>query len=349
MSETKLELYFFFTVFIVALAVVGYIFLPFIGSLALALVLAVLGAPLYEFLYKSVKSETISALLVVLLMVCCVLVPASFLLILLLNEIQQVMGFIAYEAPFSSWSPLFSVFIHKLVGIFPFLASFDYTSVLQSFVQTVGTKVTAGLSGLLDAVLGFFVAIFSLFYFLKDGKRFVKKLIELSPLTNNEDVKIMQKIRLVSRSLIRGTFLVALLQGFLMGAGFFLFGLPNPVLWGTITAFCSLIPSVGTGIVAFPMFLYLLVTGHVFLSLLFFVWGIVFVGFVDNLVRPFLMGHDADMHPLLVLLSVLGGVVVFGVSGILIGPLFFGLLMAFTDIYLVKIQKLHTQKYESGV
>jgi predicted PurR-regulated permease PerM len=223
----------------------------------------------------------------------------------------------------------------------PMFSSVDVGSMARSALLNLGSHTVTMLTNTASAMFKLFVAVFALFYFLKDGRRFVQAFIELSPLTDDEDTQIVQKLRAVSRSLIRGTLVIAVLQGSLTGLGFLLFGVPNPVLWGSVAAIGSLIPTVGTGIVAIPAVIYLLLGGHTVAAVGFTAWGLIVVGFSDNMLRPYLIGNSVHIHPLFVLLSVLGGIALFGVAGFLLGPLTFGLMVALSEIYKVKIKEIH--------
>ena len=193
-------------------------------------------------------------------------------------------------------------------------------------------------------MLKFVVAIIALFYFVKDGRSFLSEIVKLSPLKDSEDVMIVRKLDRVTHSLIRGTLVIAVLQGLLVGLGFLVFGVPNPVLWGSLAAIGALIPTVGTGIVTAPAIVFLAFSGHLAEAVGLFAWAMLVVGLVDNIIGPKLIGSAAKIHPLFVLLSVLGGISLFGIAGFLLGPLIFGFLMALAEIYKVKIKEMHSRE-----
>jgi len=340
MSEAKLEAYFFTTLFIGVLLLTAQLLLPFVGALALAIVLASLGKPLYDRINKRLERNGVSAFLVVLIMTGVVLVPATVLFFLLVGEVKSIAQAVAHLqiGTLSGRVALLDARIHQL---FPMVASVDIGAFVQSSVQNLASYAVTMLTGAASAFLELFVVIFAFFYFLKDGDKFVKTFIQLSPLTDDEDAQIVHKLNAVTRSLIRGTFVIAILQGILMGVGYFVFGVPNQVLWGFVAAIASLIPSVGIAIVTIPAVLYLIAIGHSVAAVGLGVWGFLLVGLIDSLVVPYLIGNSVHIHPLFVLLSVMGGLVVFGVAGILLGPLIFGLLVALSEIYRVKIKEIH--------
>jgi len=330
-----LEWYFFLTIFIVTGLVVGNMFLPFLGALTVALVLAVLGVPVYHALLPWIHSRSLAAFAVTMLIFAAVVLPASILGSLLVQEVRGLASYVlALDA--GQVLPMVKVWEAHLVDLVPGLQTVDYTTVLKDAAQVVARGVGGALSNTAHILFSIFVALFALFYFIRDGERFVEEAVTLSPLSDVEDRQIAKKIGEVSRSLIRGTLLVAVIQGVLTGVGLWIAGVPNPVLWGSVAAIGALIPNVGTGLVNVPAMLYVFFTGSWLQFGFLVVWAVVVVGFSDNLMRPFFIGQGTNIHPLFVLLSVLGGVVVFGMVGLLLGPLLFGLLVALADIYKVK-------------
>ena len=171
------------------------------------------------------------------------------------------------------------------------------------------------------------------FFLLKDGGKLKQKIISLSPLTKDEDEAIIKKIALSINSVIRGNLLIAVLQGISTSIGLTIVGVPNPIVWGTLAAVGALIPGVGTTIVLLPAIGYLYFTGQVIGAVGLLVWGILAVGMIDNFLGPKLVGKGAGLHPLLVLLSVLGGLILFGPIGFILGPLVISLLVVLLDIY----------------
>lgn len=340
MSEAKLEAYFFTVLLLLALVVVAIIFYPFIGSLALALVLATLVAPFHDYVKGRIHNKTLSALIVTTIVTCAIILPTIGLVILLIDEIRSITASLA-DYNFQVIPDFVGVYQAKFIETFPLASSFDFGGVLQNSLNDIGAHFTKVATGATSMALKFFVAIIALYYFIKDGKKFVHEIVHLSPLDDAEDRAIVTKIDRVTHSLIRGTLVIAVLQGLFVGVGFLLFGIPNPVLWGSMAAVSALIPTLGTGIVTAPAIMYLFATGHIAAAIGLTAWSIFIVGWVDNIIGPKLIGSGAKIHPLFVLISVLGGLALFGIAGFLLGPLIFGFLVALAEIYKVKIRKLH--------
>jgi predicted PurR-regulated permease PerM len=137
---------------------------------------------------------------------------------------------------------------------------------------------------------------------------------------------------------IKGYLLVAIAQGTLMGIGLWIFGIPNPAFWGMVTGFASLIPTIGTGLVSIPSIIYLFVNGHTGAGIGLLLWALCAVGLIDNLLNPYIVGRSVEIHPMLILFSVLGGVAMMGPIGIILGPLAISFIFAVTSVYSSEIK-----------
>jgi len=181
--------------------------------------------------------------------------------------------------------------------------------------------------------MGAFIFLVALYYLLKDGQKLKVAIIALSPLSDTDDETISQKLRGAINAVMKGSLLIAFIQGVLTSAGFAIFGVPNAILWGSVAVIAALIPGIGTALVLIPAILFLFITGEMFSGVGLIVWGVVAVGLVDNFLGPKLVGHGMQLHPLIILLSVFGGIGFFGPIGFLLGPLAISLLFVLIDIY----------------
>ena len=172
-----------------------------------------------------------------------------------------------------------------------------------------------------------------MFSFLKDGEKWTKSFITLSPLSDANDEKIMNRLSQAVNGVMLGYLFIALVQGILMGVGLAIFGIPHPALWGVIAAVLSLIPVFGTALVSVPSILFLFATGQVTQAIGLLVWAVVVVSMVDNFLSPFFVSKKINISPLLVLFSIMGGISLLGPVGILMGPLSLTLLFTLIAIY----------------
>ncbi len=158
--------------------------------------------------------------------------------------------------------------------------------------------------------------------------------VVLSPLSHEDDEILFGRLERAINSVIKGNLSIALIQGIIAAVGFTIFGLPNSVIWGTLTAFAALIPGVGTSLVVIPAVIYLFFASGMFPAIGLLVWGVLAVGLIDNFLGPKLIGSGMRLHPLFVLFAVLGGISLFGAIGIFLGPLTLAFLVALVSVYL---------------
>jgi predicted PurR-regulated permease PerM len=213
----------------------------------------------------------------------------------------------------------------------------DILARLAGVASSVGNFVVRGLSsatsGTVAFFLQFFVFLYALFFFIKDGHVVLSKALYYLPLSDKEEARLVGNFQSVSRATIKGTLVIGVVQGVLAGIGLAVAGIDGAVFWGTVMVVLSIIPAVGTSLVWIPAAIYLAATGHTLAAVLLAVYCGLVVGSMDNVLRPRLVGKDTKMPDLLILLSTMGGLFVFGVSGIIIGPIVAALFLTIWDIY----------------
>lgn len=187
--------------------------------------------------------------------------------------------------------------------------------------------------GTLSFFLQLFVMLYALFYFLADGPAILARILHFVPLTPEDQDELLERFVSVGRATLKGTLLIAIIQGALAGLAFWAVGVPAAAFWGTVTAVGSIVPAVGAAIVWVPMVIYLLIAGHAGAATALFLWGVLVVSTADNFLRPRLVGRDARMADLMVLLSTLGGFVLFGAAGFIVGPIVAALFVTVWHLY----------------
>jgi predicted PurR-regulated permease PerM len=214
---------------------------------------------------------------------------------------------------------------------------------LGQFIISKGASFLGNAATLLT---DFFIMMFIVFYLVRDGANMVERMRYYSPLQKKQEDKILQSARMVSRSVLMGSFLTALCQGIVGGIGLMIVGIPG-LFWGTVMGFASLIPVVGTALIWGPAAIYLALLGK-WTSFFFLIgWSILLVGSIDNFLRPFLMRGEAKMSPFYIFLAILGGVQYFGLAGVLYGPLILSFVTIMFYIYGVEYHdELLAQKVE---
>lgn len=178
-----------------------------------------------------------------------------------------------------------------------------------------------------------FVLLYTMFFFLIDGERLLGKILYYLPLEDSDEMRMLDKFTSVTRATLKGTAVIGLIQGTLAGAAFAVVGIPSAVFWGTVMAVLSFIPGIGSALVWVPATLILMGGGHWGRGLALGSFCAVVVGSVDNFLRPRLVGKDTQMHELMILFSTLGGISMFGVLGVIIGPIIAALFVTVWEIY----------------
>jgi predicted PurR-regulated permease PerM len=179
----------------------------------------------------------------------------------------------------------------------------------------------------------FFIFLYVMFFFLKDGRLILEKILYYLPLTDHDESRLLHRFTSVTRATVKGTLVIGVIQGGLAGLAFWIFGIDNALFWGTIMVVLSIIPVIGSAVIWIPAVLILAGMGHFGKAIgLALVCGLV-VGSVDNVLRPRLVGKDTQMHELLILLGTLGGIAMFGIIGFIIGPIIAALFVTVWEIY----------------
>ncbi|MDX2053653.1 MAG: AI-2E family transporter [Polyangiaceae bacterium] len=203
--------------------------------------------------------------------------------------------------------------------------------------QAVGRALVGLLTQAIADTVSFlfmlFVMLYATFFFLIDGRSVLRKILYYLPLASDDETRMIDRFVSVTRATIKGTLVIGILQGALGGLAFWVAGIEGAALWGTAMAILSVIPGIGPLLVWLPAVVYLVAAGHFTASLGLFLWCSLVVGSVDNLLRPWLVGKDTQMPDLLIFLSTLGGIVLFGAAGIVIGPILGALFITVWDLY----------------
>ena len=199
--------------------------------------------------------------------------------------------------------------------------------------RTIASRMLAVGQGTVEFTLLLAVTLYVLFFFVRDGDRLTELLIRALPLGDPRERRLLTKFAAVTRATVKGTFVIAAVQGMIGGIAFALLGLGSPLLWGVVMAVFSLLPAVGGAIVWVPAAVYLLAIGSWGKALILVGVGAGIMGTVDNALRPILVGRDAGMPDYMILLSTLGGLATFGFSGLVIGPVVAGLFLTVWEIF----------------
>jgi predicted PurR-regulated permease PerM len=316
---------------------------PFYGAIFWGAVFAIVFAPLHARLLKTMPvRRTLAAALALLFILLLVIFPLSLVTALLVQEAGLVIK------RMQSGDLSFSVYFQQIYDALPdwatgLLGRFGLTD-LNLVQERIAVSLTQGSQffatqalsigqNTFDFLVGFFIMLYLLFFFLRDGSALGRRMTDTLPLEGDIKRDLSSKFITVIRATVKGNIVVAMVQGALGGFIFWILGIHAPVLWGTLMAFLSLLPAVGAAIVWLPVAIYFLATGAVLNGVLLTAFGVLVIGLVDNVLRPLLVGKDTKLPDYVVLMSTIGGMALFGLNGFVIGPVIAAMFVAAWAIF----------------
>jgi len=317
------------------------IFRPFLVEIAVATILVTVFYPWYEKFVKVFKGrKSIAALALCLLIVLFIIVPIANLIVYIAQKSVD-----AYTAgiSFIDRDNLENMF--GLAERFRFLnlEILNIKGLLVDILKNVNEWLVSGATGFIKGTTNFLfsvvIIIFTMFFFFVDGEHMVKRLMRLTPLPNKYDREIFKKFKDVSYSTMASMFVVSIAQAIISGIGFAIVGVPF-FFPSVLVAFTSLLPYFGAGIIWVPIAIYLLLTGSVWQGIFLLVWGGAVISTIDNVIRAVIIKDKAQVHPIFVVLSILGGIALFGFWGIVFGPLIISLAVTIFHIYELEFENV---------
>ena len=331
-TQDKIKIYFFIGLFLLVTWFLSMLFKPFVGVITIAAIFAVVLYPWYQKLTPLMFGKKgLAALVMVVLTVLVVLAPFAIIGQQIFNETKDVYQYLSSAQGFK---------VAELPQpVQEFLQTFapEFNLEFSSYIKTLAGWLLGNLghifSSTVEIIVGIFLVLVSLYFFLKDGARFKEWVTKISPLDDEYDDKIFSSLRQIIHAVVIGTLAVALVQGVLVGLGLLIFGVPNVTLWGMVAALSAMIPAIGTGLVTVPAVVYLFFSGQTSAAIGLAIWSVVLVGLVDNILLPFFYSRGNHVHPLLILFAVLGGLIAFGPVGFLLGPIILSIFLALVQIY----------------
>lgn len=305
---------------------------PYLSYIIFAVILVFLTHPLYRKIQIKLRSKSASALILIISLMLIIIIPYVYISTLLFLEARNVFYRLA-TVELVKLEDLEETLSEK-IGI-----ELDIAEKIRTAVVNLGTTVIAYIPKLAmvaaNLFIGFTLMFFTMFYLYLDGEKITKRVRELIPLKEKYKDQLFEKTYNLTRALFLGIFLVALVQSLVAGIGYFLFGVPNPIFWGVATALVAIIPILGPPWVYVPLSIYLMYKGSLLAGVALLLYGIVIVSQIDNIVRPKFvrMKTGIDIHPLTIILGVIGGVTLFGMVGFIIGPLILALFLELLSFY----------------
>jgi len=344
-------LLFFLACFLISMFLLGWLLWPFLSILVLAMVVTGIFRPIYRVLIRNgTVRPSLASLITCFIIFCILFVPIVFFVGVLSRE--------AYGLYLAARDALISQQLTNLLQgsrllelANSALVKFDieitgeelnqYVSEIARFVGLfLYNQARAIASNMLAFVINFFLMLLVIFYMLIDGPRLISFIMDLSPLPNNQDEILLNKFKEMAGAILIGNGLGGLIQGVIGGLVFSIFGLTSPFLWGVIMGLLAFLPIIGIGMVFIPAAIFLFLKGRIAASIFFLVFYLVLSWGVEYLFKPKLVGQRVKMHTLLVFLAIIGGLKLFGILGIIYGPLVITAFLTLSDIYRTNYQTL---------
>ncbi|MGE3691248.1 MAG: AI-2E family transporter [Novosphingobium sp.] len=341
-SSWTLEQAGFATLVVLVTLAFAWLMTPYFGAILWGLVVAIVFGPVNRWLVARLKGRKgLAATLTLLLILGVVILPAILIAVSLIdeaaglyNQVQSgtidIAGIVAkFRASLPPWA-------ERIVAEYGFLDPDRLRALigsgLSAGLRTVATQALTVGQGALSFLAALGVMLYLTFFLLRDAESLRERFEQALPLDNAMRDRVIDKFVLVVRATIKGTVLVAVMQGFVGGLIFWFLGIEGALLWGLLMGFFSLIPAVGTGIIWVPVAAYLLITGSIVEGGILVFCGLFVIGMIDNLLRPILVGKDIKLPDFVILIATVAGLELFGLSGFIVGPIIAALFIAIWDI-----------------
>jgi predicted PurR-regulated permease PerM len=350
-TSQNLILWFFLACFLLSISLMGWLLLPFLSIIVLGAVVTGVFFPVYRLLTAYEKiSPGFASFLTCLLIFLVLFIPIVFFVGVLAQEASELIQ-LAKSPALSNFITTHFTNSALLERINPLLSNFDITVTgeeLNRTISEIGREVGRFLydqamaiaSNTLAFIASFFLMLLVIFFLLIDGRKLVQFLIDLSPLPEDQDNQLIGKFYDMAGAILVGNGLCGTIQGLAGGTVFWLFGLPNAFLWGVIMALLAFLPIIGIGVVFLPTVIFLFLKGRIGASIFFLIFYLLLSGGVEYLLKPRVVGKKVQIHTLVVFLAIIGGLKVFGILGIIYGPLIATAFLTLTDIYHASYQKM---------
>lgn len=312
--SAKKSHYFLVLLYGLAILIMFLMFRPFLTFLILGGIIVVAFYPVNTWLRRHIKNSIASSLIMTFIILLLIVIPSFFLVSALADEASA-----AYSSFLRADFDELSASLSEYLGI-----DVDLSEQILPLTRTIRDYITGSifqlLSSLTELLAKLFLMFFLIYYGFKEGDKLVRGFMSLLPISKKHKEALKDETNRVLYGVLYGQILISIIQGVVGGIGFWVFGVPNPVLWGFIMGVLAFIPLLGPFLVWLPASIILFATGDTFNAVGLFLYGALLTSNIDNILRPRIISGKAKMHPLLVLVGILGGISLFGFIGMLIGP-----------------------------
>jgi predicted PurR-regulated permease PerM len=318
-------------IFVLLLVLTFFLLKPILLSILMGIVLAFIFYPLYSKLYKLSKSKNFAAFLICIAIILLIAIPLWFLTPVFVN--QSVKIYVASQQ---------IDFVGPLKHLFPFLFTSEiFSAQVESLIYAFVTKITSSLTiAFSDLIMSFpnlflqsLIILFILFFTLKDQDKFVDYIHSLLPFSKEVKNKLIKSSKDLTTSVLYGQILLGIVGGTIAGIGFFIFKIPNALILSLFATITAVFPIVGTTLVWVPVMIYCLVVGNTFAAIGILFFGLLSSTVIENFIKPNFISRRTNLNPPLVLIGMIGGILLFGILGIILGPLILAYLLIILEVY----------------
>ncbi len=306
---------------------------PFIPAFTWALTLTVLLTPLFRWLAKKIKHPNLTASICVLAAALLVVVPATYVATQMLNEIASGATTFQNMDKSGEWQRILAAYPRLEPAGDWITKKFDLAEIINNALAWLTSTAASFIQDSVMQLIGIILTFYMFFYFIRDRIVILNALKMLSPLSVPDMSRMLKEICDTIHATVFGTFAVSIVQGTLGGLMFWWLGLPAPLLWGVVMAILAIVPVFGAFIVWIPAAIFLLLDGSEGKALILTLWGVVVIGGIDNLLYPILVGSRLKLHTIIAFVSIVGGLIVFGPTGLILGPVMFTITRILLEIW----------------
>ncbi|MEN8199655.1 MAG: AI-2E family transporter [Thermodesulfobacteriota bacterium] len=351
-KPNSMRIWYFLLIFLISIIFLGRILWPFWSILVLSFLLTNIFRPVFRMLNKKM-SEGLASILTCMLIILIVFIPILFFVGALSNEALGLYHWgrstqVGMKVQlFIQNSPLVAQLQDYLKGFGFRFEPAQITSAFSYVAKMAGlflyNQATSWGANILQFLLSFFMMILIIFFLLIDQERLIRFVIAVSPLPDDEDRLLVRKFEEIANAILKGNGICGLIQGVLGGVLFSILGIGSPILWGGIMAILAFLPIFGVGLVMIPTAGILMLSDRIGAGVFLFIFYMILSFSIEYLVKPKMVGDQVQMHTLLVFLAIIGGLSVYGVMGIIYGPLIVTAFLTLTEIYFAKYDR-HVQQ-----
>lgn len=324
--------------FFVLIVLVFLIIRPFISTILASLLFAYIFYPLYKIAYRFVRNENVASLIVIIIIVLIFIIPTAFIANSIIQQGKTAIVFVEQVMTMANSPPseCNEIACRTAILIRDYIRNpevqFYIKNIMIKFIEYISDRAGDFILSVPNFIMHFFIMLFIIFYLLKEGNSIIYKIKKLIPLKKTHTEDIFEKLNDVTSAVIYGHLLTSFIQAILGVIAFYTFGIKSFILWAVIMFFFAIIPFLGTPIVWVPMVVVKFFSNEPGNAIGLLISGI-FISIIDNLIRPKIVSGKAKVHPVVILLGVIGGLIYFGPVGIIAGPVILTIFLTVIRIY----------------